>query len=110
MAAWAEVVHVLGVAEKAEEFDGMGAPAGGVAGQFLHDQQGALAAAEGDGVGDLGTWVVDGGVDASDGLVADEVADIGDDPGGAGLDELVVVELVEVVGDDGDLLLDDGEQ
>ena len=74
----------------------------------FHDQQGALAAAEGDGVGDLGARVVDGGADAAYGLVADQVADVGDDPGRAGLDELIVVELVEVVGDDGDLLLDDG--
>ena len=38
-------------------------------------------------------------------LVADQVADVGDDPGRAGLDELVVVELIEVVRDGGDLLL-----
>ena len=54
--------------------------------------------------------IVDGGGDAPDGLVADEVADIGDDPGRAGLDELVVVELVEVVGEGLELLLDDHDQ
>ena len=81
----------------AEELDGVRSPGGGVAGQLFHDQHRALAAAEGDGVGDFGARVVDGGGDASDGLIADEVADVGDDPGRAGLDELVVVELVEVV-------------
>ncbi len=44
------------------------------------------------------------------GLIADEVADVGDDPGRAGFDELVVVELVEVFGDDGQLLCDHHEQ
>ena len=97
----ADVVHVLGVGEDAEEFHGVGSPGGGIAGQLLHHQDRALAAAERDGVGDFGARAVDRWGDAAYGLVADEVADVGDDPGGAGLDELVVVELVEVFGDDG---------
>ena len=95
-------VHVLGVGEHLEELDRVRAPAGDVAGELLQDEDRALAAAQGDGLGDLGARVVDRGGDALDGLVADQVADVGDHPGGAGLDELVVVELVEVVGDGGE--------
>ena len=100
----ADVLHVLGVGEDLEELDRVRTPAGDVAGQFLQDQYSPFAAAEGDGVGDFRAGVVDGGGDASDGLVANEVADVGNDPGRAGLDELVVVELVEVGGEGLELL------
>ncbi len=37
-----------------EELDGVRAPAGDVARELFHHQDGAFAAAEGDGVGDFG--------------------------------------------------------
>ena len=43
---------------------------------------------------------------AVDRLIADQVADIGNDPVGAGLDEQIVVELVEIVLHDRELLAD----
>ena len=91
MVAPANVVHVLRIGQHAEEFDRMRSPAGSVAGQFLHHQHGPLAAAECDGVSDLRAWIVDARVDAIDRLVANQVADVGDHPLGARLDELVVV-------------------
>jgi hypothetical protein len=106
----ADVIHVLRVAEDAKEFDGMRAPAGGIAGQLFHHQDGAFAAAERDGVGNFGAGIVDRRSDPGDGLIADEVADIWNDPRGAGFDELVVVELIDVVGDGFHLLLNDHEQ
>ena len=42
--------------------------------------------------------------------VADQVADVGRDPVGAGLDELVVVELLEIFLENTDLPVDEGEQ
>ena len=80
--------------------------AGDVARQLLHDQHGAFAAAQRDGFGHLGARVVDGWQRSLDRLVADEIADIGNDPRGAGFDELVVVELIEVLGQHRQLLLD----
>ena len=80
MVAEADVVHVLRVGENPEELDGMRAPSGDVAGQLLHDQQGALATAQRDGLGHLGAGIVDGCGDALYRLVADQVADIRDHP------------------------------
>ena len=108
--AAADVIHVLRVGEEQEEFDGMRAPTGDVAGELLHDEDGALATAERDGVGDFGARVVDGRGDAVHRLVADEVADVGDDPRGAGFDELIVVKLVEVFGEDGELFVNDHQE
>jgi hypothetical protein len=58
-----------------------GLPRRWLAGELLDHQHGAFAAAEGDGVGDFGARVVDGGGYASYRLIADEVADVGNDPG-----------------------------
>ena len=76
-----------------------GAP-GDVDGHLLEREQRALAAAVADRVGDLGAAVGAGRRDLVDRVVADQVADVGDDPRRARLDELVVVELVDVVLDD----------
>ena len=76
-----------------------GAP-GDIHGQLLEREQRALAAPVADGVGDLGAAVGAGRGDLVDRVVADQVADVGDDPRRAGLDELVVVELLDVVLDD----------
>jgi hypothetical protein len=88
----------------------MGAPSGGVPGELLQDQQGSLATAQRDRLGDLGAGIVDRGSDSPYGPVADQVPDIGDHPRGARLDELILVELGEVVGDDGDLFLHEHQQ
>ena len=102
----ADVLEVLAPADELEELDGVRGPAGDVARQLLEHRQRALAAPVGDRLGDVGA--------AADGVaqrvVADEVADVGDDPRAAGLDEEVVVELRDVVLDDVDLLGDDPQQ
>ena len=63
-----------------------------------------------DGVGDLGPGAGDAGGRAVQRPVADQAADVGRRPVGAGLDELVVVELLDVLLDDGRLLGDHAEQ
>ncbi len=65
--------------------------------QLLEHQRRALAAAIGDGVGDLGARRGDLRRHAVQRPVADQVADVGHHPVGAGLDELVVVELLDVL-------------
>ncbi len=41
--------------------------------------------------------------DSTHGLITDQIADVGDHPGGAGFYELVVVELVEIVANNSQL-------
>ncbi len=91
----ADVLHVLRGGELFEKFDRMCRPAGDVLRELLQHQRGALAAAEGDGVGDFGTRRGQLGAEPAQRPVADEIADIGRHPLGAGFDELVVVELVD---------------
>ena len=100
------MVEILRVAKRLEEFDRVGAPAGDVAGKLLEHEDRAFAPPHGDGVGDFRARIVDGGGDACNRLIADQIADIGDDPRRAGFDELVVVEPVEIVGHRLDLLAD----
>ena len=95
----ADVVHVLRVAEDPEELDCVRAPCRYIARELLHHQHRAFAAAEGDGIGDLGARIVDRRRDSLHRLVADQIADVRDDPRRAGLDELVVVKLIQVLGD-----------
>ncbi len=59
---------------------------------------------------DFGTRAGHLGGDAVQRPVADQVADVRRDPVGAGLDELVVVELVEVFLQDAELLAEHAEQ
>ena len=68
-------------ASTSEELHRVRAPSGNVAGELFQDQHGAFAAAERDGVRHLGARTGDGGGDAVDELIADEVADVGNDPG-----------------------------
>ena len=84
----------------------MGAPAGDVSSELLQNQDRALAAPKGDGVGDCGAGTGYRGCHAIDRLIADQVADIGNDPRRARLDELVIVELVQIVLHGRDLLGD----
>lgn len=90
----AEVVGVLGPAEELEELDGTGAPAGDVAGDFLQDGEGAFATAVVDGFRDVGAAAGAGFVE---GVVADQVAEVGDDPVGTGFDEEIVPQTADVV-------------
>ena len=85
------------VDEQLEELDGPRRPAGDVAGELLEHRRGALAAAVGDRVGDLGARRGDLGHHAVQHPVADQVADVRRHPRRAGLDELVVVELRELL-------------
>ncbi len=108
----AHVVQVLGRDEQPEVLDEVRRPAGHVAGEQLEDRGGTLGAAVADGVGHLGARGPEAGGGAREGqrAVPDEVADVGHDPVGARLDELVVVELRDVLLDARDLLRQDAEQ
>ncbi len=85
-----QVVHVLGGAQALEVFHRLGVPAGDVAGQLFEHQGGTLASAQCDGMGDLGARAGDLGRHLMQALVADQVADIGHYPVGAGFDEKIV--------------------
>ena len=92
-----QVVHVLRRAEQLEVLDRARVPAGDVARELLEHRRRALAPAERDRVRDLGAREPARAAERVQRLVADQVADVGDRPVGAGLDELVVVELLEVL-------------
>ena len=100
----AGVVHVLRGHDALEILHGARVPAGHVARELLQHQRRALAPAQGDGVRHLGARAGHLGRDAVQALVADEVADIGHGPVGAGLDEQVVVELLQAFPGHRDLL------
>ena len=87
-----------------------GGAAGDVVGQLLHGQERSLAAAVADGVGHLGAAVGAAEGDGVDGIEADQLADVGNGPGRAGLNELIVVELPHVLANDGGLALQDREE
>ena len=104
------MIHVLRGGELLEELHRMRRPVGDVARQLLEHQRRALAAAIGDGVGDLGARRGDARRDAVQRPIADQIADIGRDPLGAGFDELVVVELLDVLLERGELARDQRQQ
>ncbi len=104
------VVHVLCVAEDAEELHSVSAPARSVAGQLLHHQDGALTAAQRDGLSNLGAGIIDRRSDSLHRLIADQVANIRNNPRGAGLNKLIVIELIEILGQDGKLFLNHHQQ
>ena len=123
----ADVLEVLAPAEELEELDGVRRPARDVAGELLEHRQRALAAPVGDRLGDVRPAADgEGGAgraaqvgdssravssrSVAQQIVADEVADVRDDPAAAGLDEQVVVELRDVPLDDVDLLGDDPQE
>jgi hypothetical protein len=104
------VADALRGCEHLEKLDGMRAPACSVTGKLLEYGHSALAAAEADGVGNFRARAVHGRRDPVDLLVADKVSDIRHHPWCAGLDKKIVVELRDVLFNNGDLLLHDGEQ
>ena len=91
-----QVIHVLRGAEELEILHRVGVPASHITGELFQHRGRALAAAQRDGMGDLGTREPARLAQGVERLVADEVANIRNRPLGAGLDEEVVVELCEV--------------
>ena len=79
-------------------------------GELLEHRDGALAPAVADRVGDLGARRRELRHDAVQRPVADEVADVRRDPRRARLDELVVVHLLEALGEHVDLAGDDVDE
>ena len=104
------MTHALGGDEAPELLDDDGGPAGNVHGELLESEECALAATVTDGVGDFGAAIESGGGQFVNRIVADEIADVGYDPLGASFDELIVVELADVVFDDGGLSGEDSEE
>ena len=95
----ADMIHVLGVGQHFEKLDGVGAPACDIARELLQDQNGSFSATERNGVGDFGAGASDSGGYSVDGLIADQITDVRNDPGSAGFDKLVIVELIHVFSD-----------
>ena len=93
----AEVVQVLGGNEQFEIFHHIGIPPGDVPGQLLNNGCGPLSSPVGNGVGDFGAPAEFRVGNLDKRTVAHKCADIRHHPFAAGLDELVVVELVEVL-------------
>ena len=106
----ANVIHILRIAKDPEELDCVCSPSRSIARQLLHHQDGALAAAEGDGIGDLGARIVDRRSDSLHRPVADQIADVRDHPRRACLDELVVVKLIQILCDNAELFLNHHQQ
>ena len=100
----AQVVHVLRGAQALEVFDRAGVPAGDIARQLFEHQRRALASAQGNGVRHFGARAGGLGRGLVQAAVADEVADVGHRPLGAGLDEQIVVELFQALVGHGQLL------
>ncbi len=92
------VVQVLRSGQHLKELDSVCAAAGNIARELLHQQHIALAPSEGDGAGDLGARAGYCRGDSVDRLEADQIADIGNHPWRAGLNELIVVKLIEIFG------------
>ena len=109
--AWSrDVVHELRRRQQLEELHRACRPAGDVARQLLEHRHGALAAPVADRVGDLGARRGDVRQDAVQRPVADQVADVRRHPAVGGLDELVVVELLDALREHVDLLGDDVDE
>ncbi len=99
----AHMIQVLCGRELREHLHHARIPAGHVARQVFEHRRGALAPAEADGIGHFGAGAERARGQSIHRPVADQVADIGDDPLGAGLDELIVVQLRQILVQDRDL-------
>lgn len=93
-----DVIDVLVLDQALEELDRDARPAGGVTRHLFQHGAGALALPVGERVGDIGAQRAL--AELAQGTRSDEIAEIGDDPVLAGLDEPIVVERVDVLLDD----------
>src|SRR6185437_10621016 len=91
------IAHVLRHSEALKELDGDSRPLRHIRRELIEYGQCSLAAAYADGIGDLRARHGVPRGDGPDGPIADEIADIRDRPLRAGLDEQIVVELLEVL-------------
>ena len=91
-----DVIHVLGRDQDLEKLYRMRAPSRHVTGELLKHQNGVLSAPKRDRMSDFGAGTGDRWSHSMHRLIADQVADIRNDPRCAGLNELVVVDLFEI--------------
>ncbi len=105
-----QMMQALVDREAAEILDHPHRPRGHVGAQLLERDDGALAPAVADSVGDLGTATRRARHAGQQRRPADEIADIGHDPGRASLDEFVAVKAAQILLQHADLLGDDPEQ
>ena len=106
----AQVVEVLRGGEQLEELDHSRRPGADVARQLFQDRGRALAAPVGDGVRDVGAVADGAGADREERPCREQIADVGHDPIGTGLDEPVLEEVFDVLLDIEYLVLDRAEQ
>ena len=105
-----DVLRVLRRPEQLKELDGLGPPAGDVVGELLEHGQRPLAPSVRERVGDVAAHAAGLRADRVEPPHAEQFADVGDDPGVAGLDEPVLVELLDVALDELALALEDVQQ
>jgi len=103
----ADVIHVLRSAEQLKKFYHPSVPACDIACQLLYHGGGAFTAPKSDRVGHFGTRTADLRRHIVHRAIANELTDVWHHPGGTGLDKLIVVELFEVVCEDGNLFSND---
>ena len=104
------MIQVLRRHEAHEEFDCPCRPPGRVASELFEDDGGSLAPAIRDRVRDVGAQTDVRRFNRADRSDAEQIADVGDDPVLARLDEPVTVERRHVAFDALELALDDCEQ
>jgi hypothetical protein len=104
------VVHVSRRDEALEELDRAGGPAGEVVCQLLEHRRGPLASPVRERVGDERPLTERSGTERQQPSNAQQVADVGDDPLLARLDEPVVVQLLDVGLEEVDVARDDAQQ
>jgi hypothetical protein len=92
-----EVIQVLRCGEQLKELDNPRIPAGNVPCELLKHAGGSLSTPVGHGICHFGTWTAHLWDDAMEFTIAYEVAYVGNYPISAGLNKLIVVELIEVL-------------
>ena len=98
-----DVVHAFGGDQPLEELNGRSRQPRNIHGNLFQRQQRSLAASITKRVGHFGAPAAYRASNFIDRVVADQVADIGDNPRGTRFDELVVVKLLDVLFQNGAL-------
>src|SRR5215471_16521664 len=104
------MAHTFGGDQPLKELDSRGRKTRNVHRDLLQRQDGALSPPVANGVGHFGAAVARRRGDFVNGVVANQLPDIGDHPGSAGFNKLVVVKLPNVFFENRGLDSGDGQQ